>query len=308
MSVVLLTGGVGGAKLALGLSHLVAPGDLTAIVNTGDDFVHLGLTVSPDVDTLTYTLAGLSDEVRGWGRTGETWNFMAALRALGGVDWFNLGDSDLATHVERSRRLAAGETLSVITADFAQTLGIATRIVPMSDQSVATRIATDEGELGFQQYFVGRHCEPRLLSLRFVGAETARPAPGALAALADPALTAVLIAPSNPWLSIDPMLAVPGLAEAIRAAQVPVVAVTPLPGGRAVKGPTAKIMGELGLPTKAGAIADHYHGLIDALLLDEADRGADMALPHAFADTIMVSLEDRVRVARAALDLAQRVS
>jgi LPPG:FO 2-phospho-L-lactate transferase len=307
MSVALITGGIGGAKLALGLAQIV-PGDkLTAIVNTGDDFTHLGLAISPDIDTLTYTLAGLSDEEKGWGRRGETWNFMAALEAIGGETWFALGDGDLALHVERTRRIAAGETLSAVTADFAQRLGVSAAIVPMSDRPVTTRVATDEGEMDFQRYFVERHCAPRLLSLRFDGAASAHPAPAALAALADPALEAILIAPSNPWLSVDPLLAVPGMREAIRAAGVPVVAVTPVPGGRAVKGPTAKIMAELGLAVSAASIAAHYEGVIDGLLLDEADRGTVLPIAQDFTDTIMRDLNDRIRVARAALALAERI-
>lgn len=303
-SVVVLTGGIGGAKLVLGLSQIVAPERLTAIVNTGDDFKPLGLHVSPDIDTLIYTLSGLADRERGWGRGDETWAFMDALRAIGGPDWFNLGDRDLALHVERSRRLAAGETLTAITAHFARALGVASAVLPMSDEPVATRILTDDGELEFQDYFVRRRCEPRLRAVRFAGAEEARLPAGVAQALADPALEAILIAPSNPWLSIDPILAVPGLREALRAASAPVVVITPLPGGKAVKGPTAKIMGELGIELSAASIEDHYRGLVDAVVLDQAD--APVATRHAFCDTLMHTLEDRVRVARAALDLASR--
>ncbi len=303
-SVVVLTGGVGGAKLALGLSHVVAPGRLSAIVNTGDDSRHLGLHVSPDIDTLIYTLSGLVDPGRGWGRANETWGFMEALRAIGGEDWFNLGDHDLALHVERSRRLAAGESLSHITADFAARLGAGVRVVPMSDDPVATRVITDAGDLAFQDYFVRRRCAPRVRAVRFAGAEDARPAPGVVQALADPDLEAVLIAPSNPWLSIDPILSVPGLAGLLRDARAPVVVVTPLPGGRAVKGPTAKIMGELGLTLSIASIEDHYRGVADAFLLDDADP--PVASPHARCDTLMITLDDRIRVARAALDLARR--
>jgi LPPG:FO 2-phospho-L-lactate transferase len=304
--IVVLTGGIGGAKLVLGLTRIVPPGNLTAIVNTGDDFRHLGLHVSPDIDTLLYTLSGLADPERGWGRAGETWNFMAALRAIGGDDWFMLGDADLALHVERTRALA-GETLSAVTQRFARRLGIDIAIVPMSDDPVATRVATDEGELDFQRYFVQRRCEPVLRHVRFEGAETARPAPGALAALAAPGLSAILIAPSNPWLSVDPILAVPGMREALRAAGVPIVLVTPLPGGQAVKGPTAKIMAELGLELTAASIARHYEGLVDAIVLDDADDPAAIAVPSVRTDTMMRTLDDRIRVARAAIDLAARV-
>jgi LPPG:FO 2-phospho-L-lactate transferase len=282
----------------------VAPGKLTAIVNTGDDCDHLGLRVSPDIDTLIYTLSGLSDTEKGWGRAGETWGFMASLKTIGGEDWFNLGDHDLALHVERARRLRAGETLSQVTADFADKLGAGVPIVPMSDQPVATRVLTDEGELAFQDYFVRRRCAPRVGAIRFAGAEDARPAPGVIAALAAPDLEAIVVAPSNPWLSVDPILAVPGMTELLRAAQAPVVVVTPLPGGRAVKGPTAKIMDELGLELTAASIEQHYAGLADAFLLDDADP--PIATRHAACDTLMTSLDDRIRVARAALDLARR--
>jgi LPPG:FO 2-phospho-L-lactate transferase len=302
--IVVLTGGIGGAKLVLGLQQITPPENLVAIVNTGDDFDHLGLRVSPDIDTLLYTLSGLADREKGWGRGDETWSFMEALKAVGGEDWFLLGDRDLALHVERTRRLAAGQTLGQVTAAFAASLGVAPTILPMSDQPVATRVVTDAGVLDFQDYFVRRRCAPRLQAVRFDGAEAARPAPGVLEALADPDLAAILIAPSNPWLSVDPILAVPGLREALRAAAAPVVAVTPLPGGQAVKGPTAKIMAELGVELTAASIERHYAGVVDAWLLDDAD--APIATPHAFCDTLMHSLDDRVRVARAALDLAAR--
>jgi LPPG:FO 2-phospho-L-lactate transferase len=300
--VVVLTGGIGGAKLVLGLQQFTAPDRLTAIVNTGDDCEHLGLRISPDIDTLLYTLCGLADREKGWGRADETWSFMRALKAIGGEDWFNLGDGDLALHVERTRRLAAGETLTRIVTQFAQALGVGAAVLPMSDQRVATRVVTDEGELDFQDYFVRRRCAPRVRSVRFAGAETARPTPAVLAAIA--AADAILVAPSNPWLSIDPILSVPGLGAALRDAAAPVVVVTPLPGGRAVKGPTAKIMGELGIALAADSIEQHYRGLADAFLLDQSDP--PIASPHAFADTMMTTLEDRVRVARAALALAQR--
>jgi LPPG:FO 2-phospho-L-lactate transferase len=303
-TVVVLTGGVGGAKLVLGLQQVMAPERIVAVVNTGDDFDHLGLRVTPDIDTLLYTLSGLADREKGWGRGDETWSFMEALRAIGGEDWFALGDRDLALHVERTRRLAAGEALSGIIAHFAARLGVRARVVPMSDQPVATRVVSDEGVLDFQDYFVRRRCAPRIQAVRFDGAADARPAPAVLQALAAPDLAAVLIAPSNPWLSIDPILAVPGLAEALRGAGASIVAVTPLPGGRAVKGPTAKIMAELGVELTAASIERHYAGLVDAWLLDQADP--PIATRHAFCDTLMTTLEDRARVARAALDLAAR--
>lgn len=302
--VVVLTGGVGGAKLVLGLIHALPADSVTAIVNTGDDFTHLGLRVSPDIDTLLYTLSGKADTTQGWGRAGETWSFMAAMASLGGPDWFRLGDGDLALHVWRTMRLAAGETLSTITADVARAWGIGAHVLPMSDDSVATVLESDAGTLAFQEYFVARRCAPVVSAIRFEGAAAARPAPGVVAAIADPATRAILIAPSNPFLSVDPLLAVPGLRAALAAATAPVVAVSPLVDGAAVKGPTAKLMTELALPIDTTAIARHYAGVIDGLLIDERDPPGDPGIAHARADTLMHDLDDRIRVARAALALA----
>lgn len=302
--VVVLTGGVGGAKLVLGLQQLVAPERLTAIVNTGDDFRHLGLWISPDIDTLLYTLSGQANAAQGWGREGESWTFMAALRRLGGEDWFQLGDGDLALHVQRSLRLAAGNSLTAITADVARAWGIGARILPMSDQPVATHLDTDEGPLAFQHYFVERRCAPRVRAIRFEGAEAASPAPGVLDAIASRDTRAILIAPSNPFLSIDPILAVPGLRAALCAAPAPVVAVSPIVGGQAVKGPTAKLMGEMGIAVSPAAICTHYGDVVDALLVDERDDVAALPIPHRSCDTLMHDLADRVRVAEAALALA----
>lgn len=305
--VTVLTGGVGGAKLVLGLIHAIPARNVTAIVNTGDDFVHLGLNVSPDIDTLLYTLSGKANEEQGWGRNLESWGFMEALRSLGGPGWFLLGDGDLALHVLRSERLRNGAGLSAITADFAKAWGIGARVLAMSDDRVETRLDTDEGDLPFQRYFVERRCAPVVRSIRFAGAETATPAAGVIDAIANPDNRAILIAPSNPFLSIDPILAVPGVREALRAAPAPVVAVSPLVGGTAVKGPTAKLMGELGMPLSAGTIARHYEGLIDGLLVDERDPVEELCVASERADTLMRSLEDRIRVARAALAFADRL-
>jgi LPPG:FO 2-phospho-L-lactate transferase len=302
--VVVLTGGVGGAKLVLGLTRVMPTSDITAIVNTGDDFRHLGLWVSPDIDTLLYTLSGQSNQDQGWGREGESWNFMEALRSLDGEDWFALGDGDLALHVLRSRALEAGRSLSEITRDFARSWDIESNILPMSDQPVQTVLTTNEGELPFQRYFVERRCEPGVRAIRFEGASDAEPAPGVVDAIGDSSNRAILIAPSNPYLSVDPILAVPGIRAALSTASVPVVAVTPIIGGAAVKGPTAKLMNELGIEVSPAAIAAHYDGLIDALLVDERDRAISIDVPHAFADTMMTTLDDRARVASAALDLA----
>ena len=308
--VLALSGGIGGAKLALGLDRVLTPGLLTVVANTGDDFVHLGLHVSPDIDTLLYTLAGLDDPAKGWGRRDETWTFMTALQALGGENWFLLGDGDLATHVERTRRLAAGETLSMVTEAFRQQFGISARILPMSDDAVRTRVRTNEGWLDFQHYFVRRRCEPAVEALEFAGAVSARMAPEVVAAFADPVLTAIIICPSNPYLSVDPILAVPGMREALHARRVPALAVSPIIAGQAVKGPTAKMMAELGLVPSAATVALHYEGLIDGFIVDTSD--ADVAVPGGMrvfaAPTLMRSLDDRINLARTVLAAAAELA
>ena len=304
--VVALCGGIGGAKLALGLYRELAPGQLTVVVNTGDDFEHLGLHISPDIDTVLYTLSGLADPVRGWGLAEETWAFMNALGRLGGETWFQLGDGDLATHVERTRRLGAGEPLSAIVEAFARSLGIAARILPMSDDAVRTIVDTDEGALAFQDYFVRRQCQPRARAVRYDGAESAAALPAALEALADPELAAIIICPSNPYLSIDPILAIPALRSGIEAASAPVIAVSPIVAGAAIKGPAAKLMAELGAEVSSAGIARYYGGLIDGFVLDAAD--ADLApkvgCPTLVTNIIMESLADRRELARKCLAFA----
>jgi LPPG:FO 2-phospho-L-lactate transferase len=302
--VTVLTGGVGGAKLVLGLCHALPANDITAIVNTGDDFTHLGLAVSPDIDTLLYTLAGKANPTQGWGRADESWSFMEAVRSLGGEDWFALGDGDLALHVLRTHRLRKGDALSAIIADFAAAWRIPAKILPMSDDTIATRVLTPEGELDFQHYFVKRKCLPAVQSIRFAGAQAARAAPGVIEALRDEHARAILISPSNPFLSIDPILAVPSIRQALMQTRVPVVAVSPVIAGEAVKGPTAKIMRELGLGVSADSVSRHYGDLLDGLLIDERDPPTALELPHLRCDTLMKTLEDRIRVARAALNLA----
>ncbi|HZT02576.1 MAG TPA: 2-phospho-L-lactate transferase [Steroidobacteraceae bacterium] len=307
--VLALTGGVGGAKLCLGLQRVLPAGALRIIVNTGDDFEHLGLTISPDVDTTLYTLAGLANTELGWGRRDETWSFMRVLESLGGPAWFRLGDADLALHVERTRRLAAGETLTDIVAEVARRFGVPSRVLPMSDDPVRTMVGTAAGELAFQEYFVRERCAPAVTQLRYAGADCARIASAAADSLADPRLTAIIIAPSNPYLSIDPALAIPGLRSALRARRAPAIAVTPLIGDAAVKGPTAKIMRELGLTPSALTVCEHYRDLIDGFVLDERDAAlaGRLSLPSKLCDTLMHSLEDRERVARCALALAQEL-
>jgi LPPG:FO 2-phospho-L-lactate transferase len=304
--VVALSGGIGGAKLALGLYRVLPQRALTVIVNTGDDFEHLGLTVCPDLDTTLYTLAELANPELGWGRRDESWTFMRVLEQLGGETWFRLGDGDLALHVERTRRRAAGESLSRVIDGVAERFGITARIVPMSDDPVRTRIATADGELAFQDYFVRHRCEPRVTGLRYAGAEQARAAPAALEALTSPATEAIILCPSNPYLSIDPLLAIPALRRCLSQSSAPVIAVTPLVGGRAIKGPTAKIMQELNVPRSPVAIARHYHELLDGFVLDACDAELASAFEcHVqVSDTVMLTLADRERLAREVLAFA----
>jgi LPPG:FO 2-phospho-L-lactate transferase len=303
---VVLTGGVGGAKLVLGLAQIMPPEQITTIVNTGDDFHHLGLSISPDLDTLLYTLAGRADPAQGWGRAGESWSFMEALASLGGERWFQLGDGDLALHILRTARLAEGDTLSAISRDFARAWGVAIDMLPMSNDPVSTHLTTDEGELPFQRYFVERRCAPAVSTIRFEGAAEAGAAPGVIEAIRGAG--AILIAPSNPYLSIDPILAVPAIRAALAETSAPIVAVSPIVGGQAVKGPTAKLMGELGVAITPAAVAEHYAGIIDGMLVDERDPKPDLSIAMSSADTLMQTLADRERVASAALALADRIA
>lgn len=305
-SVVALCGGVGGAKLALGLSHVVPPDRLTIIVNTGDDFRHFGLWVSPDIDTVVYTLAGRANPETGWGRAGESWRFMEAVAELGGETWFALGDTDLATCAVRTARLAAGERLTTISLAIAARLGVRCAILPMTDEPVATVVETDEGILPFQRYFVGRRCEPKVSGLRFEGAEHARVTPEVEAALAAHDLAAIVICPSNPFLSIDPILAIPGLRNKLVASPAPVVAVSPIVGGASLKGPLSKMMRELGLAVSAETVFAHYGNLVDRFVVDEIDSPLAANSPRMrVAPTLMRNLEDRMALARAVLRIAE---
>src|SRR5262245_22208709 len=308
--VLALCGGIGGAKLALGLYRVLPPHGLTVVVNTGDDFEHLGLHVSPDLDTVLYTLAGWSDPVRGWGRADETWHFMEALQALGGPDWFQLGDRDLAMHVVRTRWLQQGKTLTAFAQHAAQRMGIDACILPMSDDPVRTTVDTTEGSFAFQNYFVELRCAPAVTGIRFVGSERARPSPELSRILARPDLAAIVICPSNPYLSIDPLLSVAGLRPALSAATAPVVAVSPLIGGQAVKGPTAKIMAELGIAATAQAIAAHYRDLLDGLVIDASDaaEAPRLGIPTEITSTLMRDMDDRQRLARDVLLFADRIA
>ena len=310
MKVVALSGGIGGARLVDGLARVLAPGNISVVAKTGDDFEHLGFCVSPDIDTLLYTLAGVSDPVRGWGRADETWGFMSAMGELGGEDWFLLGDRDLATHVLRTRSLRDGASLSEATAELAARMGVQTRIVPMSDDPVRTVVDTDCGALAFQEYFVRRRCEPRVSGLRFEGSGTARPAAAVTSSLADPGLGAVIVCPSNPYLSIDPILSIAAIRDMLRHTAAPVVAVSPIVAGRSLKGPTARIMRQLGVDVSVVTIARAYAGFLDGLLIDAADRsslGAVEALGIAAdtADIVMSTTARKVEVAQAALRLAE---
>jgi LPPG:FO 2-phospho-L-lactate transferase len=304
--IVALSGGVGGAKLALGLSRIMPADDLLVVVNTGDDFEHLGLAISPDIDTVAYTLAGLANRELGWGRHDETWSFMQTIETLGGETWFRLGDRDLALHVERTRRLRAGESLSAVTAELCRRMGVAQRVLPMSDDPVRTRLLTQDGWIDFQEYFVHRRCEPVVRELQFHGAATARPHPAFIAALADPALQAVVICPSNPFISVEPILAIPGVRAALAGCRAPVIAVSPIIAGRAVKGPTAKMMAELGLDPTAGTVAQRYADLLDGYVIDHADMAEVVSIDArvTLAQTLMTTLEDREALARTVLDAA----
>ena len=305
--VVALSGGVGGAKLVDGLARVLPAGTLTVIVNTGDDFRHLGLWISPDIDSVVYALAGLSDPVRGWGRRDESWRFMDSIRGLGGEDWFQLGDLDLAMHIERTHRLADGGSLTEVTAKIVRALGIPATILPMSDEPVATQLKTDEGWLNFQEYFVRRRCIPVIRDIRFAGAAGVRAQAAALAALADPDLRLVVICPSNPFLSVDPILAIPAIRESLMRCAAPVIAVTPIIGGRAIKGPTAKIMQELGLAISGEAVARHYADLIDVFIFDQSDAEPERTEGVRFvpAQTLMNDTHDREELARAVLASAK---
>ena len=308
--VVALCGGIGGAKLALGLYRVLDPGQLTVVVNIGDDFEHLGLHVSPDLDTVLYTLGGIADPERGWGRADETWSFMEALGRFGGETWFQLGDRDLVMHVSRTEWLRRGRGLSEFVSRTAHSLEISAEVLPMSDDAVRTIVETAEGDLPFQHYFVRRRCEPVVKGIRFQGASAAAPSPGVLDLLLNPALRAIVVCPSNPYLSVDPILSVPGIRDALANSAAPVIAVSPIIGGQAVKGPTAKIMQELGVAVNTQAIGAHYRGLIDGLIIDEVDAAdaARAGVPVMVTRTMMKDLADRERLAGGVVAFADKLS
>ncbi|MDB5901639.1 MAG: 2-phospho-L-lactate transferase [Betaproteobacteria bacterium] len=310
--IVALAGGVGGARLAVGLAAVLPPQRLTVVVNTGDDFEHLGLSICPDLDTVMYTLAGLNNPALGWGRADETWSFMETLQALGGETWFRLGDRDLAVHVLRTAALARGERLSDITRTLTQRFGIAHAVVPMSDDRVRTVVLTNEGELAFQDYFVRRRCAPAVSGFRFEGAEDAE-MPQALRAIVDGDVEAVVVCPSNPFVSIAPMLAVPAIREWLERRTFPVVAVSPIVGGDAVKGPAAKMMRELGVDASASGVARHYGSLVDAWVIDERDASEARAIAALgkrvrVTDTLMTDTAKSAALAEAVLEVAGEAS
>ena len=312
--VLAISGGVGGAKLALGLARILPPESLAVIANTGDDFEHLGLHISPDLDTVMYALAGLADRERGWGLEGDTWHCLGQLRKLGGDDWFALGDRDLAIHLYRTRRLAGGATLSAVTEELCRHLGVRQRLLPMSDDPVRTLVdVAGRGEMAFQHYFVKERCEPKVRGFRFEGIAEARPAAPMMAWLGDESLGAIVLCPSNPFVSLDPVLGLPGVREAMRASPAPVVAVSPIVGGAALKGPAAKMMGELGLPVSATAVAAHYRGLADGFVLDMRDVKLaagierDLAMKARATPSIMHSLAEREALAREVLGFAHEL-
>lgn len=300
MKIVALAGGVGGAKLVHGLAKNLPPEDLTVVVNTGDDFEHYGLYICPDLDTVCYTLAGLANPETGWGRLDETWNAIRNAAELGGPGWFNLGDRDLGTHLERTRRLKEGQCLSEVTRDFCKAWGIQHTVLPMTDSPLRTIVETEEGDLAFQEYFVHRRCEPRVKGFRFEGADTAEPAPGVIEAVQS--ADAILICPSNPWVSIDPILTVlsplslgdrPGVK----------VAVSPIIGGQTVKGPAAKMYRELGIEPSALAVANHYRGLVTGFVLDSIDKQlqgeiSGLNMQVYVTNTLMTSHDRRSRLAQ----------
>lgn len=296
--VVVLTGGTGGAKLVQGLAGILPPDQLTVVVNTGDDLDWWGLHVSPDLDSVTYALAGLLSRGRGWGVEGDTFECLARMRGLGAPAWFQVGDRDLALHLTRTALLAQGKTLSEATRLITRTFGVAARVLPMTDSPLETRVLTDIGELSFQEYFVRERCRPAPLKVTFAGAEVAPPAPGVVEAIRSAA--AVLIAPSNPITSIGPILSVDGIRKALHATRATVAAVSPIVGGAAVSGPAGELMRASGLPVSAAGVARVYAGFLDLLVADERDRET-LEIPSGvdvwFTNTLMMTDEDKQRLA-----------
>ena len=307
-----LSGGIGGAKLALGLEHIFNSPKLMIAGNTGDDFEHFGLNISPDLDTLLYTLSGKSDLERGWGLANETWSFMKAMKEIGGETWFQLGDRDLAIHVERTRRLKEGERLSLITSSFCRKFGVKSHIVPATDDSLKTLVKTPKGILSFQHYFVRDQCRPKILGLKYEGLENAQPCPALEEALESSLLETVVVCPSNPFLSIDPILAVKGVREKLKISKARVIAVSPIVGGDAVKGPTANNLRDLGFSVSAYTIAKYYSDFIDGFMLDKGDeneisRIESLGMQVGLADTVMTDLQSKIKLAEDVLRFSETV-
>lgn len=311
--VLALSGGVGGAKLAFGLSQCVAADQLCIVANTGDDFSHLGVAICPDLDTVMYTLAGLANAVQGWGLEGESWQLMSALDRLGGETWFRLGDRDMATHLRRTALLAEGLSLERVTASLCRALSVEQTLLPMSDDPVRTQVHTAQGWLAFQDYFVRQQCAPQIDAIRFQGIDSATAAQGFRQALVDPALSAIVICPSNPFVSVDPILALPDVREALISHAAPVIAVSPIIAGAALKGPAAKMMAALAMPVCAGAVAAYYGDLLDGFVIDNADSSERSAiealgLPVLQVNTIMRSTEAKIALAADCLEFAASLS
>lgn len=308
MKIVALAGGVGGAKLVDGLAAVLPPQDVTVIVNTGDDFEHLGLRICPDLDTVLYTLAGLADPTRGWGRADESWHFLEEIERIGGPTWFGLGDRDLALHVERTRRLNAGETLSQLTSSLQKELGVRVCLLPMTDDQVETLVHTEDETLTFQEYFVARRAKPVVRSFEFHGVEVAEPAPGVLQAIEQADF--VILCPSNPWLSLDPIMAIAGMRQAVTCK--PVIGVSPILGHKTFKGPAAKIYSEMGVKPSALAVAEHYQDILDGWMIDTLDVSLTeqieaLGMEVRTSDILMVDREDRRRLAGEVLQFAREV-
>lgn len=305
-----LSGGVGGAKLVLGLSQVLNNDDFMTIVNTGDDFVHLGLKICPDIDTIIYTLAELVDQERGWGLKDESWNFLDKTKLLGGESWFNLGDKDLATHVHRTQRLAKGEDLTSITKNLASSFGVEAKIVPMTNDLVSTVVETREGDLAFQHYFVRDRCLPIVKRFRFEGIKSSVINPSIKEYGEENNKSAVLLAPSNPFVSIDPIIGVPGMTEELVKMKGPKIAISPIINSKAIKGPAAKMMQELGIPSTSIEVTNHYKGLIDAVVIDHADAALsekieDMGIKVFVTNTVMHSLKEKITLANECLNFIE---
>ena len=306
MRIAALAGGVGAAKFLSGLVEVVAPRDVTVVVNTGDDFEWHGLYVCPDLDTVVYTLAGLAHPETGWGVRGDTFQALGRLEELGCEAWFRIGDRDLATHVYRTERLRAGASLGEVTGALASRNRVASAVLPMSDAPVRTRVDTERGTLAFQDYFVRQRAEPRVSGFSFEGIDAATPAPGVLEALRD--ASAVIVCPSNPFISIGPILAVPGIREALRETEARVVAITPIVAGRALKGPTDRMLRDMGLEVSALAVARMYRDFAGTFVLDRRDGAlaaavGDLGIDARTAETVMDSPAARTALARSVLEM-----